>query len=163
MLSRHAIGVAQRGQREAGRSTDSSWGRRWMQTLRKLPMQAPSAKAMLSTSQAPSSARMGSGDMLDGTAGSVNLAAATGQTRGGTKRCGGRPAARHARVRGWETSFPCPAPSGWTRHPSMTAPSLKMGRYMEMTRPPITTPRKRITAGSRRDIRLFTMLSTSSS
>src|SRR5207249_12177693 len=85
MLSRHAFGVAQRGQREAGRSTDSSWGRRWIQTLRKLPMQASSAKAMLSTSQPPSSARMGSGDMLNGTTGRVNLASATGQTRGGTQ------------------------------------------------------------------------------
>src|SRR5437773_11250753 len=48
-------------------------------------------------------------------------------------------------------------------HQSMTAPSWKIGRYMEMTRPPITTPRKRITAGSRSDIRLATVLSTSSS
>src|SRR5437899_11484331 len=54
-------------------------------------------------------------------------------------------------------------PSSVRRHPSMTAPGLTTGRYVELTRPPITTPRKRITAGSRRDIRLFTMLSTSSS
>ncbi len=45
MLSYQAIGAAHRGQRERGRTTDSSAGRRWMQTLRKLPTQAPKAKA----------------------------------------------------------------------------------------------------------------------
>src|SRR5262249_45271101 len=46
---------------------------------------------------------------------------------------------------------------------SITEPSWKIGRYIEMTRPPITTPRKRITAGSSSDMRFATMLSTSSS
>src|SRR5207244_12069143 len=103
-----------------------------MQTLRKLPMQAPSAKARLSTSQPPSSAGMGSGDMLDSTAGTVSPASRMGQTRGGTKRSGGRtrapsrPGARaggvmpvHGSVRMGE------------HHPSMTAPSMKHGRYMD--------------------------------
>ena len=47
-------------------------------------------------------------------------------------------------------------------HP-MTDPSLKIGRYMEMTRPPMMMPRNRMTSGSIRVIRLATMLSTSSS
>src|SRR5579875_166000 len=48
-LSYQAIGAAQCGQRERGRTTDSSAGRRWMQTLRKLPTQAPSAKPTTSS------------------------------------------------------------------------------------------------------------------
>ena len=45
----------------------------------------------------------------------------------------------------------------------MTEPSLKIGRYIEITRPPMTTPRKRMTIGSIRAVRLATALSTSSS
>src|SRR5439155_17254309 len=45
-----------------------------MQTLRKLPTQAPTTKARPSRSQPPSSARMESGDVLDSTAGTVTLA-----------------------------------------------------------------------------------------
>ena len=45
----------------------------------------------------------------------------------------------------------------------ITAPSLKIGRYMEITRPPMITPRKRMTIGSISVVRLATMLSTSSS
>ena len=50
-----------------------------------------------------------------------------------------------------------------TPHHSITAPSWKIGRYIEITRPPITTPRKRMTAGSSNDMRFATVLSTSSS
>src|SRR2546428_12225674 len=55
-LSYQAIGVAQRGQREPGRTTDSSAGRRWMHTFRKLPMQAPTVKVSAKSGQAPAAA-----------------------------------------------------------------------------------------------------------
>jgi hypothetical protein len=45
----------------------------------------------------------------------------------------------------------------------ITEPSLKMGRYMATTRPPMTTPRNRITIGSMRAIMLLTVWSTSES
>src|SRR5438445_13509536 len=103
-----------------------------MQTLRKLPMQAPSAKARLSTSQPPSSAGMGSGDMLDSTAGTVSPASRMGQTRGGTKRSGGptrapsRPGARAGGV------MPVHGPARLGAHrPATTAPRLDIGRYQE--------------------------------
>ena len=48
-------------------------------------------------------------------------------------------------------------------HQPITEPSLKIGRYIEMTRPPMITPRNRMTIGSIRVVRLATMLSTSSS
>src|SRR2546425_7091142 len=60
-----------------------------MQTLRKLPTQAPTAKARPSASQPPSWARMASGEMPGSTAGTVTPASRTGQTRVGrneTKR-----------------------------------------------------------------------------
>ena len=44
-LSYQAIGVRQCGQRDAGETTERSSGMRWMQTLRKLPTEAPIAKA----------------------------------------------------------------------------------------------------------------------
>src|SRR5690349_11147464 len=47
-------------------------------------------------------------------------------------------------------------------HP-MTDPSLKIGRYIAITRPPMTVPRKTMTSGSIRAVRLATALSTSSS
>ena len=46
MLSYTAIGLAQEGQWDAGHTTDSCLGRRWIQTLRKLPTIAPKKNAM---------------------------------------------------------------------------------------------------------------------
>ena len=45
----------------------------------------------------------------------------------------------------------------------ITEPSLKIGRYMATTRPPITTPRNRMTIGSINDMRFATVWSTSES
>src|SRR2546422_11735932 len=45
MLSRHAIGCLQCGQRERGLTSDWSRGRRRMHTLRKLPKHSPNATA----------------------------------------------------------------------------------------------------------------------
>ncbi len=45
---------------------------------------------------------------------------------------------------------------GGDRH-WITDPSLKIGRYMATTRPPMTTPRKRITIGSISDIMFATV------
>src|SRR6059036_3658447 len=64
-----------------------------MQTLRKLPTQAPTAKASPSASQPPSWARMASGEMPGSTAGTVTPASRTGQTRVGRKEAGEGPAA----------------------------------------------------------------------
>ena len=44
-MSRAATGAPQPGHRERGRTIDSSRGRRWMQTLAKLPTTSPKAKA----------------------------------------------------------------------------------------------------------------------
>src|SRR2546427_3344029 len=55
-LSYQAIGVAQRGQREPGRTIDSSAGSRWMHTFRKLPMQAPAVKTSAKSGQSAAAA-----------------------------------------------------------------------------------------------------------
>jgi hypothetical protein len=47
--------------------------------------------------------------------------------------------------------------------PQITAPILKIGRYMATTRPPTSTPRMAMIIGSSRLLRLSTALSTSSS
>jgi hypothetical protein len=44
-LSAAPIGAPQRGQRERGLTTDWRSGRRWMQTLEKLPTTSPTASA----------------------------------------------------------------------------------------------------------------------
>ena len=54
----------------------------------------------------------------------------------------------------------CQVPTGYF---PTTVTSLKMGRYMAMTTPPITTPRKTMSIGSRSAVRLVTAVSTSSS
>ena len=48
-------------------------------------------------------------------------------------------------------------------YPPMTAAIWKMARYMAMTRPPTVMPRKTIKAGSIREVRAATAVSTSSS
>src|SRR5207244_13349507 len=55
-LSYQAIGVARRGQREPGRTIDSSAGSRWMQTFRKLPMQVPAVKTSTKSDQSAAAA-----------------------------------------------------------------------------------------------------------
>ena len=55
-MSYQAIGVAQRGQREPGRTIDSSAGSRWMHTFRKLPMQAPAVKTSAKSGQSAAAA-----------------------------------------------------------------------------------------------------------
>src|SRR5213594_1406842 len=55
-LSYQTIGVAQRGQREPGRTIDSSAGSRWMHTFRKLPMQVPAVKTSTKSGQSAAAA-----------------------------------------------------------------------------------------------------------
>ena len=93
MLSYQAIGAAQLGQREPGRTTDSSAGKRWMQTLRKLPMQAPKAKATSRSGHPLSPVSVGT---LERTRG--RLAGAAGRVKCQTlKKNGGRPHERPPR------------------------------------------------------------------
>ena len=56
MLSYGRIGALQSGQCEAGKTIDSPLGRRWMQTFRKLPTNAPktnTAKVSIGTPARP--------------------------------------------------------------------------------------------------------------
>ena len=62
MLSNHAIGAPQVGQRERGRTTDWSNGRRTMHTLRKLPSNEPKSPAATTT---PGSGRTGRPEQQD--------------------------------------------------------------------------------------------------
>jgi hypothetical protein len=83
-----------------------------MQTFRKLPTHAPTAKARLSTSQPPSWARMASGDVLGSTAGTGTPASGTGQTSSGRGRTRGpSPAECQCSSSAYEqTRFAAPAP-----------------------------------------------------
>src|SRR5439155_13432517 len=89
-LSYQAIGVAQRGQREPGRTIDSSAGSRWMHTFRKLPMQAPTVKTSAKSGQSAAAAAGSSIPEMTWVTTAI-LRGGTGQTRH-TKTDGGRTA-----------------------------------------------------------------------